>query len=104
MRGRSVPLSRPRRLVGDLMHFSIGVPRVPRQQRWLHEGAATYIEAVARTRAGGLQPADVWRGWMKQMPQGQRQNGAPLVPQVAGHTGLVLPGETGSASGGPSDA
>ena len=28
MRGRSVPLSRPRRLVGDLMHFSIGVPRV----------------------------------------------------------------------------
>jgi hypothetical protein len=33
MRGRAVPLSRPRRLVGDLMHFSIGVPRVTVQRR-----------------------------------------------------------------------
>jgi hypothetical protein len=33
MRGRAVPLSRPRRLVGDLMHLSIGVPRVTVQRR-----------------------------------------------------------------------
>ena len=33
MRGRAVPLSRPRRLVGDLMRFSIGVPRVTVQRR-----------------------------------------------------------------------
>jgi hypothetical protein len=33
MRGRAVPLSRPRRLVGDLMAFSIGVPRVTVQRR-----------------------------------------------------------------------
>jgi hypothetical protein len=33
MRGRSVPLSRPRRIVGDLMHFSLGVPRVTVQRR-----------------------------------------------------------------------
>jgi hypothetical protein len=33
MRGRAVPLSAPRRLVGDLMRFSIGVPRVTVQRR-----------------------------------------------------------------------
>ena len=30
---------------------------------------------MARARAGLLQPADVWRGWMKQMPQGQPRAG-----------------------------
>lgn len=33
MRGRAVPLSGPRRLVGDLMRFSIRVPRVTVQRR-----------------------------------------------------------------------
>jgi hypothetical protein len=33
MRGRAVPLSRPRKLVGDLMRFSLGVPRVTVQRR-----------------------------------------------------------------------
>jgi len=33
MRGRYVPLSAPRRLVGDLMHFSMRVPRVTVQRR-----------------------------------------------------------------------
>lgn len=33
MRGRALPLSLPRRLVGDLMQFSIGVPRVTVQRR-----------------------------------------------------------------------
>jgi|SRR5579883_755146 len=33
MRGRVLPLSRPRRLIGDLMHFSSGVPTIPVQRR-----------------------------------------------------------------------
>lgn len=33
MRGRVVPLSLPRRLIGDLMHFAAGVPTVPVQRR-----------------------------------------------------------------------
>jgi hypothetical protein len=32
MRGRSIPLSLPRRLIGDLMYFSAGVPTVPVQR------------------------------------------------------------------------
>lgn len=33
MRGRAIPLSRPRRLIGDLMHFAAGVPTVPVQRQ-----------------------------------------------------------------------
>ena len=33
MRGRVVPLSRPRRFIGDLLHFAAGVPTVPVQRR-----------------------------------------------------------------------
>ncbi len=60
-------------LVHEMAHLAL--PRVPRAQRWLHEGAATYVETVARARAGLLQAAHVWRGWAKHMPQGQPRAG-----------------------------
>ena len=34
MRGLMVPLSRPRRLICDLLHFAAGVPTVPVQRRF----------------------------------------------------------------------
>jgi len=51
------------------------VPRVPPAQNWLHEGIATYVEGVARGRAGLVDAATVWRSWQRQMPQGQPQPG-----------------------------
>lgn len=33
MRGRSIPLSRPRRMIIDLLHFAAGVPSIPVQRR-----------------------------------------------------------------------
>ncbi|MBX9579784.1 MAG: 2-oxo acid dehydrogenase subunit E2 [Gemmataceae bacterium] len=33
MRGRAIPLTRPRRLIVDLLHFAAGVPSVPVQRR-----------------------------------------------------------------------
>ncbi len=33
MRGRSIPLTRPRRLIGDLLYFAAGVPSAPVQRR-----------------------------------------------------------------------
>lgn len=60
-------------LVHEMVHLAL--PRVPTAQRWLHEGAATYIEAVARARAGLVEPADVWKGWVRQMPAGQPRGG-----------------------------
>ena len=60
-------------LVHEMIHLA--VPRVPRSQRWLHEGIATYVEALARARAGLLDAAQVWRGWVRQMPLGQPRQG-----------------------------
>jgi hypothetical protein len=60
-------------LVHEMVHLAL--PRVPRAQHWLHEGAATYIEAAARARAGLLEPAAVWKSWVRQMPLGQPRAG-----------------------------
>jgi len=60
-------------LVHEMVHQA--VPRVPRAQRWLHEGIATYVEPLARARAGLLDATRVWRGWVRQMPLGQPEPG-----------------------------
>jgi hypothetical protein len=58
-------------LVHEMVHLA--VPRVPRAQLWLHEGIATYVEALARCHAGLIDAHTVWRGWIEAMPQGLPQ-------------------------------
>ena len=60
-------------MVHEMIHLA--VPRIPRSQNWLQEGLATYVESVARGRAGLVAPTTVWREWAKAMPQGQPQAG-----------------------------
>jgi len=60
-------------LAHEMVHLA--VPRVPRAQRWLHEGIATYVESLARAQAGLLDAAQVWRGWQREMPLGQPRPG-----------------------------
>jgi hypothetical protein len=60
-------------MVHEMIHLA--VPRVPRSQNWLQEGLATYVEGVARGRAGLVAPATVWREWAQAMPQGQPRSG-----------------------------
>lgn len=55
-------------LVHELVHLS--VPSLPRAQNWLHEGLATYVETVARARAGITRPLQLWGEFMHGMPQG----------------------------------
>jgi hypothetical protein len=55
-------------LVHEMVHLA--VPQIPRAQRWLHEGIATYVESLARGRAGLVAPAAVWGRWFKAMAQG----------------------------------
>jgi len=55
-------------MVHEMIHLAI--PNVPRAQNWLHEGIATYVEAVARARAGLRSAAGVWAEWRDAMPQG----------------------------------
>ncbi len=60
-------------MVHEMIHLA--VPRIPRAQNWLQEGLATYVESVARGRAGLVAPATVWREWALAMPQGQPRSG-----------------------------
>jgi hypothetical protein len=60
-------------LAHELVHLA--VPRVAPAHNWLHEGIATYVEGVARGRAGMVDAHSVWRGWLRQMPLGQPQPG-----------------------------
>ena len=60
-------------LVHEMVHLAL--PRVPRSQNWLHEGIATYVEALARGRAAMVSALDVWQAWMREMPLGLPQIG-----------------------------
>jgi hypothetical protein len=60
-------------LVHEMVHLAI--PALPRPQRWLHEGLATYVESVMRTRAGLVTEAQLWGGLARGMPQGQPRDG-----------------------------
>ncbi|MBX3607535.1 MAG: hypothetical protein KF788_19805 [Piscinibacter sp.] len=69
--GRDTPVSRLRDdwvLVHELVHLA--VPRLAIAHNWLHEGIATYVEGVARARAGLLAPRRMWIELAHQLPQG----------------------------------
>lgn len=55
-------------LTHEMVHLA--VPQLPLRQRWLHEGIATYVEALARGHAGRVAAAAVWQGWHRAMAQG----------------------------------
>ena len=60
-------------LVHEMTH--LGFPNVPRAQHWMEEGLATYVEPIARARAGILADAEVWRGLVQGLPNGQPRAG-----------------------------
>ena len=60
-------------LVHEMVHLAL--PRVPHSQNWLHEGFATYVEALARGRAAMISALDVWHAWRREMPLGLPQIG-----------------------------
>jgi len=60
-------------LVHELVH--LGLPSLPRRHHWAEEGLATYVEPIARARAGELSAAKVWRDMIRGLPQGLPQAG-----------------------------
>ena len=56
-------------LVHEMVHLAL--PNLPRQNLWLQEGNATYVEPIARAQAGQLDPAEVWRWALVGMPKGE---------------------------------
>jgi predicted metalloprotease with PDZ domain len=55
-------------MVHEMLH--LGFPNLPRAYLWLAEGIATYVEPIARARAGTLDPDEVWAGLVRGLPNG----------------------------------
>jgi hypothetical protein len=55
-------------MVHEMLH--LGFPTLPRDYLWLAEGIATYVEPIARARAGTLHPDEVWAGLIRGLPNG----------------------------------
>ncbi|MCS6898692.1 MAG: hypothetical protein RMJ98_02905, partial [Myxococcales bacterium] len=57
----------------ELLHLAF--PSVPAHQAWMEEGLSTYLEPLARVRAGQLREEEMWLGFAQSMPQGQPEEG-----------------------------
>lgn len=55
-------------LTHEFVHLAL--PQLADAHDWLQEGAATYVEPVARAQAGELSPERVWAQFALEMPQG----------------------------------
>jgi hypothetical protein len=60
-------------LTHEMLH--LGFPSLPERHHWLEEGIATYVEPIARARAGQLSPERAWRDLVEGLPQGQPEAG-----------------------------
>lgn len=57
----------------EMVHLAF--PSVPREQHWIEEGIATYVEPIARVQIGDLTAAKVWRDMLDGMPHGLPDKG-----------------------------
>jgi hypothetical protein len=62
-------------LAHELVHVS--VPSLPQGANWFAEGMATYVEPIARARAGLTTPEEVWGDMFEQMSRGLPKAGDP---------------------------
>ena len=60
-------------LVHEMIHLAF--PSMPDEQHWIEEGISTYVEPVARARAGRMPVEEVWRSFIHDMPKGEPQAG-----------------------------
>jgi hypothetical protein len=60
-------------LTHEMVHLAF--PSVEENHHWIEEGIATYVEPIARVRAGHLAPERVWADLVRDMPQGLPQKG-----------------------------
>jgi hypothetical protein len=56
----------------EMVHLAF--PNVPPAHHWIEEGLATYIEPIARARAGWITEESVWAEWIENMPLGLPQS------------------------------
>jgi hypothetical protein len=73
-------------LTHEMVHLAF--PLVDREDRWLVEGMATYVEPFARLQFGSLSAKEVWGDFVKSGPRGLAKNsdeilrGSRRIPRI----------------------
>ncbi len=60
-------------VIHELLHVTL--PSLGRQEAWLSEGIATYVEPIVRARAGVVSASRFWSDLVKGLPQGLPEPG-----------------------------
>jgi hypothetical protein len=60
-------------LTHEMIHLAF--PSMAHNHRWIEEGISTYVEPVARAQVGDIPVDEVWRQFIRDMPQGEPQYG-----------------------------
>lgn len=60
-------------LTHEMIHLAF--PSMDRYHHWIEEGISVYVEPVARAQVGNMTVDDVWKQFIRDMPQGQPQAG-----------------------------
>jgi hypothetical protein len=63
--------------------FHLGFPDLPEANRYLEEGLSTYLEPIARTRAGVLPAAETWGSFVDGFPKGLPRPGDEGLDRTA---------------------
>jgi hypothetical protein len=71
-RTSSVDFERNWSMTHEMVHLAF--PNVPSAHHWIEEGLATYVEPIARARAGWITEESVWAEWIENMPLGLPAN------------------------------
>lgn len=59
-------------LVHEMIHLAF--PSLEDNHHWLEEGISTYVEPVARVRAGRMDLDEMWRTFLRDMPKGEPES------------------------------
>jgi hypothetical protein len=60
-------------LTHEMIHLAF--PSMADEHHWIEEGISTYVEPVARIRAGKMDEMSMWRDIVRDMPKGQPAEG-----------------------------
>jgi hypothetical protein len=60
-------------LTHEMVHLTF--PSVAQKHHWIEEGIATYVEPIARVRAGHLDASQMWADLIRDIPQGLPEPG-----------------------------
>lgn len=70
-------------LTHEMVHLAF--PSQGRRQAWIEEGLATYVEPIARARAGRGKTDEIWRWLVWGLPQGEKAVAGSGLDMARGH-------------------